>query len=77
MEFEADDRIMALATAYRALTIALFEGGALKPDLFEEQATRGAAWLEGIGAVDASNAMAEMVEPIIVDLRLRGHGKRG
>lgn len=77
MEFDVDARLMAIATAYRALTIALFEGGALKPSAFEEQATRGVAWLEGIGSVDASNAMAEVVEPIIADLRLREHKARG
>ena len=72
MEFEVNARLMAMATAYRVLAITLFKSGALDPDTFEEQATRGAGWLERMGDTEASNAMAELVEPIIADLRRFG-----
>lgn len=72
MDFDPNARLLALATAYRALAIALFQNGALTTDLFEANTSRGIARLEAIGALEASNAMAELVEPIIADFRRIG-----
>ena len=77
MEFDVNARLLAMATAYRVLAISLFKSGALNPDTFEEQATRGAGWLERMGDTEASNAMAELVEPLIADFRRFGPGSAG
>jgi hypothetical protein len=70
MEFSTDDRIMALVFAYRALAAALIDTKTLDPERFEYHATMAIARLEAIGANEASSAAAELLEPLLSDLRV-------
>lgn len=75
MEFSVDDRLMALAVAQRVLVIALYESGSLDIDAFADAADRGIARYEAIGATGVANATAELLQPLISDLR-RVHASR-
>lgn len=69
MKFTADEKALALFTSYRALVAALIDSGSLDPALFESHVAMGIGRLEAVGNVGASSAMAEALEPMLVDIR--------
>ncbi|MBN8533859.1 MAG: hypothetical protein J0L51_07180 [Rhizobiales bacterium] len=69
MHFDAEERTLAIATAFRALVASLVDTGVLDTATFEEHSTRGVAWLERIGETRASSALAEFIEPLLADMR--------
>ena len=69
MQFTADEKLLAMFTAYRALVIALIESKTLDPALFERHATFAIARLEAVGQTGASGAAAEALEPLLSDIR--------
>jgi len=69
MQFSADEKALALSTAYRALVAALIESGALDTALFERHVILGIERLAAVGETEASAAAAEMLEPLLSDIR--------
>jgi uncharacterized membrane protein YukC len=69
MHFNAEERALALFTAYRALVITLIESNVISTDHLEYHLTHGIAALERSGETRVSAAMAEACEPLIADLR--------
>jgi hypothetical protein len=74
MNFNADEKTVALATAYEVLVITLVEAGALDAERFGFHSEMGVARLASLGFTDASSALAEMLEPLNARLRQRGGG---
>ncbi len=70
MHFSSDEKLLAMATAYRVLIAALFENDQLSLKAFEHHSTMGIARLNAVGETEASAALAEVLEPIVSDLRL-------
>jgi hypothetical protein len=69
MRFDAHEKLLAMATAYRALVIALIESQTLDPDLFESHCIRAVARLDAIGETEGAAAAAELLEPLTSDIR--------
>lgn len=69
MKFTAEERTLALATAFRSLVATLVDTGVLDTAAFEEHSIRGVAWLERIGETRSSSALAEFIEPLLSDIR--------
>ena len=69
MRFSADEKLLAMATAYRALVIALIESQSLDPDIFESHCMRAVARLDAIGETAGAAACAELLEPLTSDIR--------
>jgi hypothetical protein len=75
MRFAADEKALAMVTAYKALVVALLESGALDPDAFALQSEMGVAWLTRVGETGAASALAEILEPLNAEVRQWRGGK--
>jgi hypothetical protein len=69
MPFSADEKLLALATAYRALVVSLIDEKTLDPERFERHAVLAIERLHAVGQIQASSAAAEMLEPLLSDIR--------
>jgi 2-methylisocitrate lyase-like PEP mutase family enzyme len=69
MEFELDEKYLALVTAFKALVAALVESKVIDTEMIEFHLTSAIGRLEGVGETGASSAMAEFVEPLLTDIR--------
>lgn len=69
MKPNADEKCLALSAAYRVLVISLFEKGALDVDVFAEQSDRAIARYSALNETVASHVLADLLEPLIGDLR--------
>lgn len=69
MNFTPDEKALAIITAYRALVAALIQSGGLEPAIFEHHAIMAIERLSAVGETGASSAAAEMLEPLLVDIR--------
>jgi len=69
MPFTADEKLLAMATAYRALVVALIDQKTLDPARFEHHAVMAIERLHAVGETQASSAAAELLEPLLSDIR--------
>lgn len=69
MQFTAEEKLLAMFTAYRALVAVLIDSGTLDPQAFDRHVTFGISRLDAVGETEASSAMAEAMEPLLSDIR--------
>lgn len=69
MHFTADEKLLAMATAYRVLVVSLVDSKSLDIDIFSEHCDRAVSRMAAIDEDGASAALAELLEPLVSDLR--------
>ena len=72
MKTTVADKILALSTAYKALTVALIESGALEARIFERQIADGVSWLERAGEDIAAASLKDELEGLMDVVRELG-----